>query len=180
MFLPFLTAHEGSTACTHAAGCMPPWSAPLKSIHCYSSPPLHVSVSPWAVQCLFWLMVRDALWGTNGMSTWTMNHHGPQHRNTPATAPFTYLPTVIPVFLPLCTCSFLLSVFFFSLFSCPFAHLVALVATSLMRGNPDMFRRLWQWVKEKRGEESLLLPCDHSLKLWIYVWLDGWWQSISS
>lgn len=80
VFVPFLTAPEGSTVCTHAVSRMPLWSAPLKSIYCYSSPP-SMSASQWAVQYMFWLMVRDALWGTGAMKTWNVNHHGPQHKN---------------------------------------------------------------------------------------------------
>lgn len=51
----FRTAPEGSTVCTHAASCMPLWSAPLESIHCYSSPPsMSLSLSERYSSCFGW------------------------------------------------------------------------------------------------------------------------------
>lgn len=102
-------AHMLQAACLYG----PPLSNPSIAIH--PLPPcLCLSVS-----CTV-LVLADGqrrVVGDQKCNTWTMNHHGPQHRNTPVTAPFTSLPAVIPIFFTLCTCSFLWSVFFASLLS---------------------------------------------------------------
>lgn len=135
MFVPFLTAPEGSTVCTHAVNCMPLWPAPLKSIHCYSSPPsMSLCLSE---RYMFWLMISDALWGTSAMKTWTMNHQGRQHKNTPDTALFTFLSIVFP--------------FFFIPFVClsHFSFVPLLIWMAWLFWDHDVFRHLWRW--ERRG-----------------------------
>lgn len=131
MFVPFLTAPEGSTVCTHAVNCMPLWPAPLKSIHCYSSPPsMSLCLSE---RYMFWLMIRDALWGTSAMKTWTMNHQGRQHKNT--------------------------------------LHCVSTFLHSLCLSFPRTMM-CSDICDSGIGEEQK--------HCWLSVWLNGWWQSISS
>lgn len=72
--------------CVHTC-CRLLWSAPLKSIHCYSSLlSVCVCVSQRVVQNMFWRMLKDTSWGPSDMKTWTMIHHGPPHRNRSVTA----------------------------------------------------------------------------------------------
>lgn len=125
----------------------------LKTIHCYSCPPLHVCVSQWGVQYMFWLTVRDASWEGSAMKTWTMNHHTPQEKkNTPAAAPFTssFLPVVVfPLFLssPLSFCASLL------------------IWPGLIQRDRDVFGHLWRWERRAStittaAASNCVSPCD--------------------
>lgn len=120
--------------------------APLKSIHCYSSPPsLSLSLIEWY---MFWLMIRDTLWGTSAMKTSPMNHQGQKTQKLTGHSSL-YIPLYCgPTFLH----SLRLgpSTFSVSLCSCEWPGYLKLKDTM-------MCSDIWQW--ERRGAGTLLFHC---------------------
>lgn len=97
---------------------MPLWSAPHKSIHCYSCPTsMSLSLSGRYSSCFGWQSETPCggpgLW-KHGL--WIIMDHNIKTR---VTAPFTFLPVVFPLFFPPSVC-----LFHFSFV--PFARLVGL------------------------------------------------------
>lgn len=125
MGLLFLTAHEGSTVCTHAVSCMPLWFAPPSiAIHPL---PLCLSLSLSSTDYTLWLTLADALWGISIMKTGTVNHHKHTGHRLWLTA-LCFVPphcafSVLHSFCPLVFPSL-------SLFFCPSAHVAGLVVAS--------------------------------------------------
>lgn len=97
--------------------------APLKSIHCYSSPlSMSVCLCERCATCFGWPSEMPC----GGPVQW--KHElwiimEPQHKNTPVTALFVVLPILHPLFFT----SLYLS---FPLFFCPFVNVVGLVVSS--------------------------------------------------
>lgn len=155
MFVPFLTAPEGSTVCTHAVNCMPLWPAPLKSIHCYSSPP-STSLCLSECTCFGWwsempcggpVLWKHELWIIKDDNIKTHRTQLSLHSS------------------PLC---FHFSSFPLSVFS---TFLLSLCSS----GWPGCFETMMcsDICNSGRGEEQK--------HCWLLsVWLNGWWQSISS
>lgn len=118
--LLFLTAHEGSTVCTHAVSCMPLWFAPPSiAIHPL---PLCLRLSLSSTDYTLWLTLADALWGISIMKTGIVNHHkhtGHSSLFVPPHCAFSVLHSFCPLVFPS-----------LSLFFCPSAHVAGLVVAS--------------------------------------------------
>lgn len=137
----FLTAPEGSTACTccklHASPARPSSIRPLLFM-----PPLHVS--QWVVH-----VVADALWGIQCFKMPPLPHHpGRKHKSMAVISFVRYFP---PLFFTLIDFLFLSLLFPFA----PFCSSGLPRSFGLLE-DPDVFRRLWQ--QERREAEALALP----------------------
>lgn len=140
-------AHMLQTACLF-------WSAPLKSIHCYSSPPsMSVCLSERYSTYFGWR--SEMLCGGQAIKTWTMNCNEQQNIKTqPVTSHYKLLPFVFPL-----TPSGSSTFFLLSLCSSGWPGYWKLRETLMCSDICDSVR----------GAESLLLLRNHDLKLWLSV-----------